>query len=51
MQTKIIFLDYLTDMKIVVLENFDFQYSKNFLRDRFFRIGLKIGRDLHKHII
>ena len=47
----IIFLDYLTGMKIFVLKNFDFQYSKNFLRIRFFGIGLKIGTDLHKHII
>ena len=37
--------------KIVVPENFDFQYSKNFLRIRFFGIGLKIGTYLHKHII
>ena len=47
----IIFLDYLTGMKIVVPENFDFQYSKNFLRIRFFGIGLKINSDLHKYII
>ena len=47
----IIFFDYLTGMKIVVPENFDFQYSKNFLRIRFFGIGLKIGTVLHKHII
>ena len=46
----IIFLDYLTTMKSVVPENFDFQCSKNFLRIRFFAIGLKIGPDLHKHI-
>ena len=39
----IIFLDYVSSMEIVVPENFDFQYSKNFLRIRFFRIGLKIG--------
>ena len=32
-------------------ENFDFQYSKNFLRISFFGIGLKIGTDLYKHII
>ena len=38
-------------MKIVVPKNFDFQYSKNFLRIRFFAIGLKIATDLHKHII
>ena len=37
----LIFLDCLTAMKIVVLENFDFQYSKNFLRIRFFGIELK----------
>ena len=36
----IISLDYLTGMKVVVLENFDFQYSKNFLRT-----------DFHKYII
>ena len=30
-------------MKIVVPENFDSQYSKNFLRIRFFAILLKIG--------
>ena len=47
----IIWLDYLTGMKIVTPENFDFQYSKNFQRIRFFGIGLKIGTDLHKHII
>ena len=47
----IIFFDYLTDMKIVVPENFDFQYSKNFLSNRFFGIGLKISTDLHKHIV
>ena len=46
-----IFLDYLTDMKIFVPENFDFRYSNNFLRIRFFGIGLKIGTNLHKHII
>ena len=46
----IIFLDYLTGMKIVVPENFDFQYSKNFLHIRFLGIGLRIGTDLHKHI-
>ena len=38
-------------MKIVVPENCDFQYSKNFLRIRFFEIGLKIRTDLHKYII
>ena len=38
-------------MKIVIPENFDFQYLKNFLRIKFFRIGLKICTDLHKHII
>ena len=43
----IIFLHYLTGMKIVS-ENFEFQYSKNFLRIRFFEIGLKISTDLHK---
>ena len=48
---RIIFLDYLTAMKIVVTENFDFQYSKNFLRITFFGIGPKIGTDLLKHII
>ena len=47
----IIFLDYLTGMKIVVRENLNFEYSKNFLCIRFFGIGLKIGTDLHKHII
>ena len=47
----IIFLDYLTGMKIVVPKNFDFQYSKNFPRIRFSEIVLKIGTDLHKHII
>ena len=47
----IIFLDYLTGMKIAVPENFDFQYSKNSLSIRFFRIRLKISTDLHKHII
>ena len=31
------FRGYLTSMKIVIPENFDFQYSKNFLRMRFFR--------------
>ena len=45
----IIFLNYLTGMKIVVPDNFDFQYSKNFQRIRFSGIGLKIGTDLHKH--
>ena len=45
------FLDYLTGMKYVVPENFDFQYSKTFLRIRFFEIGLKNGTDFHKHII
>ena len=38
-------------MKIVVPENFDFQYSKNFLRIRFFGSGLKTEPDVHKHII
>ena len=38
-------------MKIVVPENFGFLYSKNFLRTSFIGIGLKIGRDLQKHII
>ena len=38
-------------MKIVVPENFDFQYLKNFLRIRFFEIGLKIDTDLYEHII
>ena len=38
-------------MKIVVPENFDFHYSKNFLRIRVFRIELKIGTDLCEHII
>ena len=47
----IIFLDDLIGMKIGILENFDLQYSKNFLCIRFFGIGLKIGTDLHKHII
>ena len=47
----IISLDYLTSMEIVIPENFDFQYSKNFLRIRFFWIRLKIGTDLYKHII
>ena len=41
----------MTGMKIVVSENFDFQYSENFLRIRFIEIGLKIGTDIHKHII
>ena len=48
----IIFLDYLTSMKIAVPENFDFQYSKNFLRiSRFLGIGLKFGTDLFNNII
>ena len=47
----IIFLDYLTGMKIVVSENFNFQYSKNYLCIRCFGIRLKIDTDLHKHII
>ena len=47
----IISLDYLTSMKIIVPENFDFQYSKNFLRIRFFGIRLQIGTYLHNHII
>ena len=47
----IIFHDYLTGMKIIVPENFDFQYFKNFLCIRFFVIGLKIGTDPYKHII
>ena len=34
-------------MKIVIPENFDFQYSKNLLHIQFFGIGLKIGTDLH----
>ena len=38
-------------MKIAVPENFDFQYWKNFLRIRFFEIGLKIGAELHEPII
>ena len=38
-------------MKTVIPENFDFQYSKNFLRIRFFEIVLKIGTNLHKHIV
>ena len=38
-------------MKIVVPENFEYQQSKNFLCIGFFRIGLKIGTDLLKHII
>ena len=38
-------------MKIVSPESFDFHYSKNFLPIRFFGIGLKIGIELHKHII
>ena len=50
-ENHIISLDSLTGMKSVVPENFDFQYSKNLLRIWFFWIGLKIGRDLHKHII
>ena len=32
-------------MKIVVPENFNFQYLKNSLGIRFFEIGLKIGTD------
>ena len=47
----IIFLDCLTGMKIVAAKNFDFQYSKNFLRIRFFGIWLKISIDLPRHII
>ena len=47
----IIFLDYLTGIKIVIPEKFDFQYSENFLPIRFFGIGLKIGTDIQKHII
>ena len=47
----IIFLDYLTGIKIVVPENFDLQYLKNFLLIKFYKIGLKIGTDLRKHII
>ena len=35
----IIFLEYLTGTKIVVPENFDFQYSKNFLLNRFLGLG------------
>ena len=46
----IIFLGYLTDMKIIIPE-FDFQYSKKFLRIRFFGIGLKTDKDLPEHII
>ena len=38
-------------MEILFPENFNFQYSKNFVRIKFFRIGLKIGTDLHKNII
>ena len=38
-------------MEIVVPENFDMQYSKNFLRVRFFGIRLKIGTNFHKYII
>ena len=38
-------------MKMYALENFAFEYSKKVLRIRFFEIGLKIGTDLHKHII
>ena len=38
-------------MKIVVPKNFDFQYSKNFQRIRFFGIELKIGTERHKHFI
>ena len=34
----IIFRNYLTGMKIVVRQNFDFQYSQNFLYIRFFGI-------------
>ena len=40
---RIIFLDYLIGMKIVVPENFDFNYSKDFLLIRFSGISLKIG--------
>ena len=47
----IIFLDYWTGRKIVVPENFDFRYSKNFLGIRFFEIGLRIGTNLHENII
>ena len=47
----ILSLDFLTDMKIVVPGNFDFQYSKHFLHSRFFGIELKIGIDLYKNII
>ena len=36
-------------MKIVVPENVDVQYLKNFLRIRFF--VLKIGTDLRKHYL
>ena len=38
-------------MKIVVPENFVFQYLKKFLRFSFFGIVLKISTDIHKHII
>ena len=47
----IIFLDYLTGMKIIIPENFDFQYLKNVPRIRCFGIDVKIRPDLHKHII
>ena len=33
------FIDYLTGMKIVVPENFDFQYSTTFRRIRFLGLG------------
>ena len=45
------FLDYVTGMKTVVPGNVDFQYSKHFLRIRFFKIALKIGTNLYEHII
>ena len=45
------FLDYSTGMKIIVPENFDFQYSKKFLSISFFGIGLQNGTDFHKYII
>ena len=38
-------------MKIVVPKNFDFKYSKNFLRIIFFGIRIKIGTALYKHVI
>ena len=47
----IIFLDYLTGMKIVVPEIFYFQYLKKYLRIRFFGIGLKIGIDTNRNTL